>query len=80
MEFGVLAHSGKKSFAFPTSAIFQHLPMPFIYAGARQAQSAVSGRFCAATQKPRERGFAVIVKSGSKNPPNAGSQKLLACR
>ena len=28
LEFGVLAHSGKQSFALSTSAIFQHLPMP----------------------------------------------------
>ncbi|WP_032625469.1 hypothetical protein [Pseudomonas syringae] len=43
LEFGVLAHSGKKSFALSTSAIFQHLHMPCVIcakSAGRQAASA----------------------------------------
>ncbi|WP_349969878.1 hypothetical protein [Pseudomonas caspiana] len=52
LEFGVLAHSGKKSFAFPTSAIFQHLPMPFIYAGARRLNPQSSAGFALQRKSP----------------------------
>jgi hypothetical protein len=52
LEFGVLTHSGKKSFALPTSAIFQHMRNPLIYAGPCQAQSEVAILFALQRKSP----------------------------
>ena len=57
LEFGVLTHSGKKSFAISTSAIFQHLHKPLISASLRPALARVRGSWLACRFVLRSGGF-----------------------
>jgi hypothetical protein len=44
LELIELAHTGKKSFAFSTTAIFQHLQSPLMSAGPRPAPARLRER------------------------------------
>lgn len=57
LEFGVLTHSGKKSFAISTSEIFQHLHKPMISASLRPALARVRGSWLACRLELRSGGF-----------------------